>query len=70
MYEGVIEHLAIPVDDIEREGQTAHHVFQRYDGIVQLVVVGIEQHGLHLGLVVKVAAEQVEILGKQTRCHA
>ena len=70
MDEGVIEHLSVAIDDVEREGQPAHHVFERNDGVVQLVVVGIEQHGLHLGFVVEVAARQVEILGEKARRHA
>ena len=70
MDKGIVEHLAFAIDDVERKGETFRHVLQRDDGIVELVVVSIKQHGLHLGLVVDVAARQVKILGKEARHHA
>ena len=68
MDEGVVEHLALPVNNIERKGQTAHHILKWDDGVVQLVVVGIKQDSLYLWLVIEIATRQVEILGKHT-CH-
>ena len=70
MDEGVVEHLTLPIDDVERKSEPAYHILKRDDGVVQLVVVGIKQHGLHLRLVVEVAARQVEILGKEACCQA
>ena len=64
MDEGVVEYLALAVDDVERQGKAFHHVVDRDDRVAQLVAIGKKLHGLHFRLVVEVAAGQAKVLGK------
>ena len=68
--ESIVEYLPVPIDDVEREVEVAHHVSKRNNGVVQLVVTRIKQHGLHLRFVVDVAAGQVEFLCPEACRHA
>ena len=70
MDESIVEHFAFAADDVEREREATHHVLQRDDGIVELLAIGIKQHGLHFGTIVDVVARQVEVLAQKVQRHA
>lgn len=70
MDKGVIQHLATARHDVERQGQTPHHVVQRDDRFAQLFAIAIQLNGLNLSLVRQISARQIEVLGKDTRRDA